>query len=1103
MAIAHPGIALAIGEAWAGPLTAAAGAPVTVELRSWDPVTCLETGIAGRITVNAGQPEMILAPGSPVQVPDHKGTGDRVVKLRWATPDPLRRQTPLVTGYSVYRVTPAAALARGWLAAPPLASALRALAISNPLDAKRLTDEPIQIGKLFSAGDVLNFAGDGITHYLTDDNDRYAANAAGIITGVAFPDGTRHHYFAAGRDLLGREGLVSTAGEGTACARLSPPVPADFALLEEAITNGGAVCQCFTLRWKANAAEGDNSTSAYQIFRGSRADIPQIDLSDLANLPAPIVTLAHAPDANGFMTWRDESLPQGVAGITYWYVLRAVHTSPCPPDNFSGLTPQVYGSLRTATAPPAPATAQAFQCPLAGLRLGLFTAPFEFVTLPAGPHDEQLRTVRLIIERGDPSVERIELKWTWTGYTEPEFSRFDFDPDATQLTADFTVPGSNEYISVAVKSGSIAGSESAILNRTMAIPFSPVPMNIPGWTKDKALVLRGKAAAPALGEISTANADHVAMFSLTAPPVSLTPVAAGLNCFSAVIGGPPHKPYVVQVNRGGWTTVTGAEVSSGKLFFCDDGAAAPPALGSYRAIPINAGLTSCLHYADGADGSIRPVTLRLALPPDFGEYRIYRRVDDGPLALLAQGDGRHLPANAAEVIRQDDGIPATACTLRYFGQTFDKQSQSSPLVPIGDPILLGRRDVSVPILRTPRPGGTVLAPTMRLEWFCPPEGIERFRIRLDPEKPPAPAAVPTLPGYLTAEIVTAARYIPNDHSSLSLSPAYSLFRTATLSTLTSPVGEGQPLGAGPVFSLDLPVTVSTRYTITMQAISVAGVNSGPGKEYVFTWNPPPPPPVIAAEPTVSWPQRRLPDAGFWHPLVRAELTVKAVSGGPPLYERWDIVAPGSFLDYPVGVRIAAQRAKDNTVVNLAVGSPSFNIPAHLIAAVSTQNFAGIPRGFEADISTWLLPRQVTPALLPAGALVAPTVDAALAAGKLSLASTSVGDSLLPAVLYRRQVPSDRFLSVSGATIQVSPMLARIAATQDDGLQIRDPYIGVIARRSSTDPNLVDLVTQSVDLFLLDTQPVTKGARYHYTLLRFSPANGELLESLDAGEVLIP
>jgi len=43
----------------------------------------------------------------------------------------------------------------------------------------------------------------------------------------------------------------------------------------------------------------------------------------------------------------------------------------------------------------------------------------------------------------------------------------------------------------------------------------------------------------------------------------------------------------------------------------------------------------------------------------------------------------------------------------------------------------------------------------------------------------------------------------------------------------------------------------------------------------------------------------------------------------------------------------------------------------------------------------------------------------------------------------------------------------------------------------------------MDLFLLDTQPLVRGAKYRYTLLRFHAGTGEISEAIDCGELLIP
>ena len=1100
MAGTHPGIALAIGAAWAGPLNAPAGSPMTVELRSWDPVSCQETGIAGRVTVMAGQPEVLQAPGAPVQVPTRGGAGDRLVNLRWATSDALRRQIPLMTGYSVYRVTPAAAQQNGWLDTPPTPAALHAAADADSAEVRLLTDTPLQTGKPFSFANVSFFsgpAGDGVTHYLTDDNARFTTNAAGEIIGIPYPDGTRHFYFAAARDLLGREGAVSPAGEGIACVRLPPLVPADFSLLDGSFTENGAVCQCFTLRWKANAAEGDNDTGSYQIFRGN-ATTPGTDFARPETLPL-IATVPHAPDADGFMQWRDASLPQNVSGQTWWYTIRAVHPSPCPPDNVSGLAPQVYGTLRTGEAAPPPTElVQSFECPLAGLRMDAVSAPGTFDTLPAEDRDPSRRTLRLIITRQDPGVAWIETKWSWLGYAEAEFTRFGFDPESNELSADFALPAFPDPAGPAflrIQAGSGAGAVSTLLARNFGRPG-----DVAGWDQDKVRILRGTAAAPALGEVSTANPTYVEMFTLTAPAVPLQAVNISPGCFSASIAAVEHAPFVIQGQSGSWTTITGAEVSNGRLFFCPPLQDPPVVFSAWRAIPIRSGERPCLHFADSTDGRIRPIRLRMKLPPDFGEYRIYRRIDEGALTLLAQGDGSRLPANASEVIREDTGIPATACTLRYFGQTFDKQGTGSALIPLGEPLLLGRRDVAVPTLRAPRAAGTASAPVLRLEWFCPPEGIERFQFRLDPDKVPD-SAVPNkgLPSHLFQVDAPRPLFI---HSRKSRAALLGKLRPSSLSGVTGVIGIEQPLGEGPVFTMDLPVKLATRYKITLQAISLAGVNSGPGKEFTFAWTPPPAPSVPPMEPVVDWPQRALPDAGFWHPLARAELTQRPAAGGIGPQEGWDIIAPGPYEDYPVGVRIAAIRGVDNNEP-FAWAEESPTGSGHQVARVLTTRFRslnGNASEVAVDIPTWLLRKRETAALAPAGTPITALAESTVANSSFSRTNLASPDSLLPAVLYRRQVPSPRFPNVSGATVQVSPMISKIAAYEPDYTVISDPFIGVVARRAGPPDGRSDY---SLDLFLLDTQPVQKGAQYHYTMVRFSPANGELLESIDAGEVLIP
>lgn len=1086
-ALVHPGVALAIGDAWAGPVTAAAGAPVTVELRSWDAVTCRETGIAGRITVNAGQPVVLTAPGASVQVPDNTSTGDRVIKLRWATPDALRRESPLMAGHQIWRVTSAAAEIRGWHVTAPSAAALKALAASSPLLAKQVNFAPVWPGKLFTAGSVADFnvlpPGDPLTHYFVDDNDRYTANAVGDITGTAFADGAAFYYFTAARDLLGREGNVSPAGLGIACARSAPPVPSELTLTDETLTTGLVPAQSFLLRWKANAPEGDNDTDAYLVYRGSQATTPGVDLADPATLPPPVATVEHAPDADGWITWRDATLPQNTDGTTtYWYAVRAVHRSPVAPDNVSRPTPPVYGGLRAGAAPGNTVVTQSISCPLAGLLMASATAPFTFEPLPAEEAKSELRTVKLRITRTDRGVAWIGIRWNWSGHSEAEFTRYEFDDDEDEVDPEFVLPVT-AAATLSMIAGAHTGSESRIVQRVLQ------PQNIGDWDAGEVLVLTGRAAAPGLSELRIEDADHLAMFGLS-PPAALAVSDLGGGCAMATLNAPDHTPFVIAAQRGGvWTTVTGAEVMQGTIFFCDPAGIAP----AYRSYLVQTGSSVCMHMADGADGRIRPVRLRLRLPANSAEYRIYRRVDEGALQLIAQGDGSTLPGLASvarEVLREDSALPANAARLCYYGQVFNRAGMAGPLQPLGDCIMLARRQVETPVLNLPRSGGTAAAPTMRLEWYCPPQGVERFQIRLDPESAGTPAPVsPQLKAASTRPVIRPVRR--------------GGARRWLHSTLTMKTGVvGRDFGAGPVFTMEFPVRSGTAWRVSITAVSTAGVTSAASAVQPFLWNLPPPPPQPAPEPVVDWPARPLPPAGTWHPLVRAELTRRNMSNDFHPWERWSLRSPGTSSDYPVGVRIASLRVRAGTDPTLFVAERPAG-SGRFTSAVNFGDYTGITGSYDSAPTQFLLSRGSLPGSENAlASSIALQLEQQTSPSAIAPRLMSGAGQLLPAVLYRRQVPSPRFPAASGATIQVSPLLRDIAwgYHEEDFTEIRDPYIGVVSRTGRAAP---DSGGSWLDLFLLDTQPVVKGARYHYTLLRFDAANGEIIESVNAGEVLIP
>ena len=111
-------------------------------------------------------------------------------------------------------------------------------------------------------------------------------------------------------------------------------------------------------------------------------------------------------------------------------------------------------------------------------------------------------------------------------------------------------------------------------------------------------------------------------------------------------------------------------------------------------------------------------------------------------------------------------------------------------------------------------------------------------------------------------------------------------------------------------------------------------------------------------------------------------------------------------------------------------------------------------------------------------------------------TNSFGESLFPVVLFRRQVPNAEFPVVSGDSVQVTPLMESIAWAQGGGqTALYDPYVQAERRISAVGGN--------GGLFLRDTHPIIRGARYRYSLVRFNK-RGEIAEVISvANEMEVP
>jgi len=121
----------------------------------------------------------------------------------------------------------------------------------------------------------------------------------------------------------------------------------------------------------------------------------------------------------------------------------------------------------------------------------------------------------------------------------------------------------------------------------------------------------------------------------------------------------------------------------------------------------------------------------------------------------------------------------------------------------------------------------------------------------------------------------------------------------------------------------------------------------------------------------------------------------------------------------------------------------------------------------------------------------------------SVFRNAAGESLMPFVIYRYQVPNPPYHpAVSGDVYQVTPMMEGIASVVEviPGLggahHNYDPFI-LIA------PSATRKERMWYDLLVKDTQPVISGAWYRYLIVRFDPVSREVVEIIPTNTVSIP
>jgi hypothetical protein len=991
MGRAHPGVALSLGTGFAARIHNGVS---TFELREKPPGSEEFSAVVGRITVTAGQPFAFSAPGAPVVVPSADRGGNALpagdvtnhlnVKLRWASPDLLRRQSLLLRGFHVYRVTRAYAEARGWhgCPAPPVLATVdwdEEVASGFPQVAK-VNRLPILPRRFYTDTEVVDFDlddGDGIKgdlDFYTQDDNRHNGlkldeQGNGIDVNETFVPGAEYYYYVAGEDLLGRRGSPSCGTLVKICDRDPPNAVKGVRVTNDFVFNNATQSSDQRLRVTWNQLPASDGAVAYFVYRWrSLPDFRAAELLDPLSLGAehlvagpiahtgPGKPLTVVDNADPLYSPKIGASPQFAAagddaGRTIWYTVVAVDDSVCG-GNFSPHSAPADGVLRDRVAPLDGGGSLAIRCCTPNLE------PLRNQSTTSGPPTQ------------DPQRMYFKLDVARTGQEPAELR-----------TVEFWLDDIKNGLTYPIATADFPSNPAELLVITPSIPRPAAA----GGT----YFLRGKVIQ------SDGRESPVAEVPIT----DLPPFFYHVGSFVA--------------NR------------------------------DCRRVPLRLENEPCTTHeaAPQEGGDINPIEIQIEFAVSSREWRLYRTIDGGPLTLIRQGL-LGTPAIANQfLILQDPVFSPVGGEVCYFIQYFDEHGNGGPMKDLGCVKFTGKPP-QTPVVARIQPleiGGVKKA---RLRWFCPTVGVERFEVRVTRTPGPPP------PGLSAGLEQTGSCFLtlPGDGDGPITVKAGKRYETGVVGhTLTH---------NGPEFTLILDeIEVDALHHVGIVAVGTNGLKSSVSNVVDFVWESP----EVIVLPEVKWPARPLPPGTKpidWDSRIEAKYLANLVPG----LQR-------------VGVRIG----QDFGPRVCALLNPDLFDPANPVFALSG-NIDPVTRVFTQG--DWTEAPGVPPP-----------------------------PRLLPAMLYRYQVPNALFDQVSNDIVQVTPLIETIAYRYEtpvatplsncNGVRIYDPFIAVTSAPAAGGAG-TDL---AFDLWLMDSMPVSLGARYAYLLVVFRE-NGEIRTVIPAGEVEI-
>ncbi|MDF7798488.1 hypothetical protein P4C99_03390 [Pontiellaceae bacterium B1224] len=252
--------------------------------------------------------------------------------------------------------------------------------------------------------------------------------------------------------------------------------------------------------------------------------------------------------------------------------------------------------------------------------------------------------------------------------------------------------------------------------------------------------------------------------------------------------------------------------------------------------------------------------LQVEVPDGAGEYRFYRRVNNGPRTLIGQGE----TTNAVTIIEADEqAYIANGGSICYYYQFFDFNGNPGPMTLIDCVEIARAMALPIPVLNPIESSGTEMAsPGLEASWFCAPQGIERFEVAVHKASGSA----------LSATFSPELRDIENNGITNFVDVIFNgaVTNLDCQTYMTGRVGANFGLPDHPEFLITAGIELGAEYILMVRATGPNGERGTWSEAQTFVWSP-----TLTPGPDVPWPARNLPpveDAPF-HPDVHAELLV--------------------------------------------------------------------------------------------------------------------------------------------------------------------------------------------------------------------------------------